>query len=68
MAESGAIDVQECPTRSDRPYRGCSCTPTCAICGDGPHWASHGPYYGQPIGTTPFGHAYVPDSPTAAPK
>ena len=39
----------------DRP---CRCEPLCAICGQRKHMAVHGPLFGQPPGSKPWGHKY----------
>lgn len=55
---SGAIDGDLCTTRIRNGQ--CRCKPKCAVCGKGPHSAIHGPVYGQPPGSKPWGHEYVP--------
>ena len=48
-----AVDLDECP------YRGtlCRCA-YCVICKFGKHTAIHGPHYGEPAGSEPFGHEF----------
>ena len=50
----GAIDISYCPTKRETP---CRCGP-CEACGFGPHMAIHGPVFGQPPGSRPWGHMY----------
>jgi hypothetical protein len=50
----GAVDLSECPTRH------CVCKPRCEVCGFGKHSAVHGPFYGQPPGSKPYDHRYIP--------
>lgn len=38
----------------------CHCTP-CDVCQQGKHSAYHGPVLGQPVGSPPWGHEYVPE-------
>lgn len=57
---SGAVDLGECQFR--RYYRanyGCRCG-KCAVCGYPKHSGIHGPVFGQPPGSEPWGHEYVP--------
>lgn len=49
----GAVDLEECPTRH------CRCGP-CAVCGHQKHTGIHGPYFGRPPGSRPWGHEFVP--------
>lgn len=58
---SGAVDLDDCPDRKPRPARRtmCSCG-RCAVCGHPKHTAIHGPIYGQPPGSRPYGHQFVP--------
>lgn len=54
----GALDLAACPTR----WRGkgrCRCEP-CAACGYPKHHYVHGPDFGQPPGSEPWNHQYVP--------
>ena len=53
----GATDPDECKTK--RGYA-CRCGPVCAHCGFGKHAAIHGPYFGQPAGSEPYGHEFAP--------
>lgn len=53
---TGAVDFDQC-TRRYR--RGCYCG-RCAVCGFPMHSAVHGPVLGQPPGSKPFGHEFVP--------
>jgi hypothetical protein len=52
----GAINLSACP----RPIRGgnCGCRVRCLSCGERPHTAVHGPYYGQPPGSKPYDHEF----------
>lgn len=62
--EVGAIDVFGCTTRTwGRSGGDCRCTPRCAVCGYGRHMGAHGPLIGQPIGSRPAGHQFVPTRP-----
>lgn len=54
----GATDGEACPTR--RPRGGCRCKPRCAVCGYGEHDAIHGPKFGEPPGSEPWGHQFEP--------
>lgn len=63
----GAIDISECPTRRQVKTRygttamlQCRCKPVCSVCGQHKHSAVHGPIYGQPPGSVPWGHEYHP--------
>lgn len=60
---SGAIDFSECPQANERTYLGnkanCRCE-KCAACGWNKHMAVHGPVYGQPAGSKPYDHEFVP--------
>jgi hypothetical protein len=58
-ALTGALDLDACPTRTPL-RRACRCLPVCATCGDVPHLAVHGPIFGAPPGSKPWGHRYVP--------
>lgn len=51
-----SIDIS-CPTRRETGY--CRCE-KCDVCGYGKHSPMHGPIYGQPIGSAPWGHEFVP--------
>jgi hypothetical protein len=53
----GATDISECPYRDRRG--GCKCG-TCAVCGFGPHVSLHLPSYGQPPGSKPWAHKFIP--------
>lgn len=61
-ARGGAVDLYECPriTRSGRRTQNCFCEPACAVCRYGKHCALHGPEYGEPPGSRPWHHEYVP--------
>lgn len=66
LTERGAIDFAECTTcsyREDRSgkrrFYGCRCG-KCAACGLHKHIGIHGPLYGNPPGSKPFGHEFVP--------
>jgi hypothetical protein len=61
---SGAVDFNECPSRYSRL---CRCGP-CAICGYQKHMGIHGPLFGQPAGSLPYGHEYVPENIHQHPK
>ncbi len=63
---SGAVDLDDCPTwRGGRGIHRCRCDP-CLKCGYPKHTAIHGPSLGQPPGSKPWGHEYVPPKhPTA---
>lgn len=52
---SGAVDLNECPNRVGH----CKCG-MCAVCPYPKHMAIHGPLYGQPPGSRPYGHEFVP--------
>lgn len=54
--ETGAVDIDNCPTR-DRWGR-CFCD-ICARCGYRRHMAIHGPLLGCAPGTTPYGHEFT---------
>lgn len=56
LAEGGAVDCTACPTR--RPRGMCLCE-RCAVCGFGKHDGIHGPIFGQPVGSKPWGHVFV---------
>lgn len=64
---SGAVDINECPHRKHlRITRGgirpgnCRCG-RCAVCGYQKHEGIHGPLVGQPPGSKPWGHEFVPE-------
>jgi hypothetical protein len=50
---TGAVDFDACPSR--RCYCG-----KCKVCGFPMHSAVHGPVLGQPPGSKPFGHEFMP--------
>lgn len=50
-----SIDVLTCALRQSY----CRCKPKCAICGCAPHTGFHGPIYGRPVGSVPWGHEYA---------
>lgn len=52
---SGAVDLNECRRSVNR----CTCG-KCARCGFPKHMAIHGPKYGQPPGSEPYGHEFEP--------
>ena len=52
-AETGAIDIRECPT-----WPNCRCG-ACSLCGHQKHKAIHGPVHGEPPGSKPWGHEYI---------
>ena len=54
----GAVDLDECRTRWPGS-RTCHCE-QCARCGWGKHMAVHGPAYGEPPGSAPYDHEFVP--------
>lgn len=56
MTATGAVDLDACPTRGRR--RLCRCG-ACLKCGFPKHTAVHGPVYGQPPGSKPWGHEFV---------
>lgn len=56
----GSVDLDSCP----RAYLRATCsTPClcggCAICGHRKHVSLHGPLFGQPAGSKPYGHRFV---------
>lgn len=56
----GAVDLCSCPNRRYRLNRWrCDCG-KCIVCGHQKHTAIHGPFYGQPPGSKPYGHEYKP--------
>lgn len=57
---SGATDYRECPQYAAR--RRCRCG-ACAVCGHPKHSAPHGACCGQPPGSEPWGHQFVPADP-----
>ena len=52
----GAVELAECPFQ---PHP-CHCA-MCRVCGFGKHMAVHGPVFGQPPGSTPYGHEFAPE-------
>lgn len=56
---TGAVDFSECPGRMFGSNR-CKCKPACRVCGWRKHMAIHGPLYGQPPGSKPYGHQFEP--------
>ena len=54
--EGASIDIT-CPTR--RGTRSCRCE-KCDVCGYGKHSPLHGPLFGRPVGSPPYGHEFVP--------
>lgn len=59
---SGAVDLKDCPNRPRR----CRCGK--CKCGHQKHTAIHGPIYGQPPGSEPYGHEYRPVAPAPVVK
>jgi hypothetical protein len=55
----GAIDFNECPEGGITGWKKCQCG-TCAVCGWPKHCALHGPLYGQPPGSKPYDHEFIP--------
>ena len=53
----GAVDLSECPTGAGNK---CRCRPRCRMCGFRKHMAVHGPVLGQPPGSKPWDHEFVP--------
>lgn len=60
---SGAIDFNECPYLQRAKLRArsgtCRCE-RCAVCGHHKHTGIHGPRYGEPPGSEPWGHEFQP--------
>lgn len=58
---SGAIDYKECPNYRPANLRTnkCKCE-VCSVCGFHKHDAIHGPLYGAPPGSKPWGHEHLP--------
>lgn len=54
----GAVDLDACPSRTPK-LRRCRCE-KCDVCGQPKHSAVHGPSFGDPPGSKPWGHEYVP--------
>lgn len=54
---SGAVDLNECPNAVNH----CKCG--MCVCGYSKHMAVHGPLYGQPPGSRPYHHEFVPREP-----
>ena len=52
----GAVDLSECPTGAGNR---CRCD-RCRVCGYRKHMAVHGPMYGEPPGSKPWDHEFVP--------
>lgn len=52
----GAIDWNECPYLI--MMRRCRCG-YCAVCNHPKHTAIHGPVYGEPPGSKPYGHEFI---------
>lgn len=50
---SGAVDLEECVPHQCRHGH-------CAVCGELKHKAAHGPVFGQPPGSPPYDHEFVP--------
>lgn len=58
-AGGGAVDLTECPSIDRFNFGRCKCEPIC-VCGWRKHVAIHGPFFGQPPGSKPYGHEYKP--------
>lgn len=52
---SGAVDLNECPHKVGH----CKCG-ECAICNYQKHSSLHGPFFGEPPGSEPYDHEFVP--------
>ncbi len=57
-ASEGAVDLTECQLRNTGRWKSCKCE-FCARCGQRKHVAVHGPFYGEPPGSKPWGHKFV---------
>jgi hypothetical protein len=55
---TGAVDWRLCPFRGGRNDR-CRCGEFCERCGEPKHMAIHGPLFGEPDGSIPYGHRFV---------
>jgi hypothetical protein len=56
----GAVDLGSCQKSLYRWGRWhCDCG-KCSVCGHQKHTGIHGPFYGHPPGTKPYGHEYKP--------
>lgn len=53
---AGAVDLNDC--LYTKFGRKCKCG-YCVICGYAKHTAIHGPLFGQPPGSRPYGHEFV---------
>ncbi len=60
---NGAVDISEGPEARARTQWGnrsvCRCE-KCYVCGWGKHMVVHGPAYGEPPGSKPYDHEFVP--------
>jgi hypothetical protein len=56
--DDGAVDLDACRNRS--AWGNCRCAPVCAVCGYPKHTGIHGPVFGQPPGSKPYGHVFAP--------
>jgi hypothetical protein len=66
MAETktGAVDYSECLRGGcSNGWRPCQCG-KCCHCGYPKHAAIHGPFWGQPPGSEPYGHQFEPERAT----
>ena len=57
---TGAVDLNACGNKGS--WGQCYCG-RCAMCGRPKHIAIHGPSFGQPPGSEPWGHEYVARDP-----
>lgn len=57
--EGRSIDIEGCATWW--LPEGCHCLERCGRCGNNIHSPFHGPVFGQPVGSRPYGHEYMPD-------
>ncbi len=60
--EVGAVDLTACPAWGKIKRYHCRCG-KCKVCGNHKHTAVHGPSQGQPPGSKPWGHQFVPATP-----
>jgi len=62
----GGLDLdEECPQMGRKPgltnsASWCPCGPRCVRCGHPPHVAAHASPLGQPVGSKPVMHEYLP--------
>jgi len=60
-ASPGAVDVDACPRAGHRRGAGIPCRcGLCLVCGFPKHSAVHGPAWGEPPGSRPWGHEFRP--------